>query len=57
MLQWLIGIDAVLKVYNDTDEILTDGQVVYITDSETDLVPVALAVASDYATNRKSNRE
>ena len=44
-----VGVDAVLKVYNDTDEILLDGQVVYITDSETDIVPVALAVASDYA--------
>lgn len=44
-----IGVDEVLKVYNDTDEILLDGQVVYITDSETDIVPVSLAVASDYA--------
>ena len=44
-----IGVDEVLKVYNDTDEILLEGQVVYITDSETDIVPVSLAVASDYA--------
>lgn len=44
-----VGSDEVLKVYNDTDEILLDGQVVYITDSETAIVPVSLAVASDYA--------
>ena len=44
-----LGIDAVVKAYNDTYGALIDGQVVYITDNDIAIAPVALAISSIYA--------
>jgi len=43
-----VGVDAVLKVYNNTAETLTDGQIVYLTSSTEETTSVALAIGSNY---------